>query len=1049
MVGCPQTQVPTTHSDGGSHSDGGGQDAGPQDAGATFFDAGFMGDAGPFYGTCGRPTITSVTPPYGPTVAGNNIVLLGRCFANGFAGDQAGLAAVNDTMLSFGGNMVDPTTLSIIDDSTMTVVAPPGVAGKVDIALVNPNGIGGCTSCYTYVGAIVIKSVSSPTPPQGPTTGGTAFVLTGSGFAPGQLVLVGGADATDVVVAGDGSSLTAVTPPGVAGSADISVISAQTSATLSRGWVYLAPIQIASIAPSWSALAGGGTATITGSGFSADDMVTIGATAAATTYVSPTELTIVIPPATSAGAVGVTITAARTMESVTLANGFAYVDPNCTGLALFAVSPEKGSTTGGTCAAGTGCLQLAGCGFAAGLSVEVGVNNATVYLTPNNSNIVTLDLPAAAAPGLVDISARIVEGGNQYSASLPRSFEYLASLSITSITPGSGPATAQPTATATITGTGFSQSCMVSIGANAAAVQSASQDGTSLVITIPPGSEGPNDVIVTCGSQQAILPGGYSYAEPLNLLLVNPNTGSIAGGELVSLSGSGFVSGMTVTFGHAAATNVTVTSPHAATVLTPPGNVGFVDVIVNLANATQTCGAPPCTSTLSGGFGYYDPANSLGGSSGGPMRGVLNVTCLNSSIEAYGQPIPGVTVSINSDELTGTTDNRGEVTLNGPDLLKPVDITASETGFETVSMTGVNALNVTLYMAPTSGGPPPPPMPPPPPPQPATFKGVLCGFQGVPPGAVTAGAHVEAHVFFTDANVYSAVPFAQPDTPVLVSQDCGTWELSTFSYGATAIWGQVGVVAANSSTFTPYVMGFVRGLEAEPGVTVSNIDLVMSTHLDLTVPITVETSTINGSYQNTVYSYLDLGGEGVVPLGSAQATNTNTFNFTNHPHVDGIGIIFLDELSGLDPSGNQTYPVAFQYARDDGNVSDGVTIGPMPAFTKLLQPASGGNFTGTLQWSFGSGPLPNLQQVQVTNDTAGATVWSIVLPGTQRSASLPGSALASTLPPAGSGPQSMSWVLITSQATQFDYNNMTNSALYLNSWTGFTENFGTFTYTAP
>ena len=35
---------------------------------------------------------------------------------------------------------------------------PPAhsAAGAVNINLVSPNGIGGCSSCYTYVGAIII-----------------------------------------------------------------------------------------------------------------------------------------------------------------------------------------------------------------------------------------------------------------------------------------------------------------------------------------------------------------------------------------------------------------------------------------------------------------------------------------------------------------------------------------------------------------------------------------------------------------------------------------------------------------------------------------------------------------------------------------------------------------------------------------------------------------------------------------------------------------------------------------------------------------------------
>ena len=50
-----------------------------------------------------------------------------------------------------------------------------------------------------------------------------------------------------------------------------------------------------------------------------------------------------------------------------------------------------------------------------------------------------------------------------------------------------------------------------------------------------------------------------------------------------------------------------------------------------------------------GGFSYFDPSNTQGGSSGGPLDGTLNVTVLDSDPNSYQQPIPGVTVVLGVD----------------------------------------------------------------------------------------------------------------------------------------------------------------------------------------------------------------------------------------------------------------------------------------------------------------------------------------------------------------------------------------------------------------
>jgi hypothetical protein len=75
-----------------------------------------------------------------------------------------------------------------------------------------------------------------------------------------------------------------------------------------------------------------------------------------------------------------------------------------------------------------------------------------------------------------------------------------------------------------------------------------------------------------------------------------PNSGATTGGTSVTISGSGFSTGATVMIGGAAATNVNVTSSTSITATTPAHVAGAVDVVVTNTNGLR--------STLSGGYTY-------------------------------------------------------------------------------------------------------------------------------------------------------------------------------------------------------------------------------------------------------------------------------------------------------------------------------------------------------------------------------------------------------------------------------------------------------------
>src|SRR5262245_4820234 len=104
-------------------------------------------------------------------------------------------------------------------------------------------GLSGCSSptspARTPTPARV--TLASVAPSRGSTGGGTTVTITGSGFAAGAAVGIGGAPATDVKVASS-TSITAVTPSrNGAGSSEVSVTVGSSSASLPSGFTYVAP----------------------------------------------------------------------------------------------------------------------------------------------------------------------------------------------------------------------------------------------------------------------------------------------------------------------------------------------------------------------------------------------------------------------------------------------------------------------------------------------------------------------------------------------------------------------------------------------------------------------------------------------------------------------------------------------------------------------------------------------------------------------------------------------------------------------------------------
>jgi hypothetical protein len=202
--------------------------------------------------------------------------------------------------------------------------------------------------------------VSSVTPNSGSTNGGTGVTITGTNFAAGATVTLGGTAATNVNV-GSSTSITATTPAHAAGAVDVVVTNTGgQSGTLASGFTYSAPgPTVSSVSPNSGSTNGGTAVTITGTNFAASATVTFGGTAATSVTVASSTSITATTPAHAAGAVSVVVTNTGG-QSGTLTGGFTYTSSSGTPISFVQVAAATPQTASSTVSVAYKVAQTAG-----------------------------------------------------------------------------------------------------------------------------------------------------------------------------------------------------------------------------------------------------------------------------------------------------------------------------------------------------------------------------------------------------------------------------------------------------------------------------------------------------------------------------------------------------------------------------------------------------------------------------------------------------------------------------------------------------------------
>jgi uncharacterized repeat protein (TIGR03803 family) len=356
------------------------------------------------------------------------------------------------------------------------------------------------------------------------------------------------------------------------------------------------------------------------------------------------------------------------------------------------LSPSIGPTTGGA------VVTVYGAGFTGATAVEFGSTDATSFTVTSDTQITAID---PAGTGVVDVTVTTPLGGTSANSAADL-FTYVAPPTVTSLSPTTGPVSGGTSVV--ITGTGFTGATAVHFGATNATSFTVTSD-TQITATSPAGG-GIVDVTVTIpggGTSSTSSADQFTYFGAV-VTGVSPNTGNVAGGTVVTITGTAFTEATAVDFGTINATSYTVNSDTQITATSPSGN-GSVDVTVTTSVGGTSANSNADLFTYSA-FVTSSTANAADSSTTITINGGgFSTTAANNTV-AFSQGVVGSVTSATTTQLTVTISTppnalgslTAVVTVNGFSTGAPVQVATEVAG--TWIVTSSSASGGTL-VAPT------------------------------------------------------------------------------------------------------------------------------------------------------------------------------------------------------------------------------------------------------------------------------------------------------------------------------------------------------------
>ncbi len=258
---------------------------------------------------------------------------------------------------------------------------------------------------------------------------------------------------------------------------------------------------------------------------------------------------------------------------------------------ISSLTPAAGSMTGGQ------RVSVSGGGFQAGMAVTIG--GTSVIPTGVSATSFTFITPAAPA-GSVQVQVTTSFGPSALSAA--DRYTYGSLPVITAVAPAAGLMAGGQTVT--VTGSGFTALMTAIIGATAVTPSGVSATSFSFTTPAEPGGSVPVRVTTLIGTSALSPADVYTYAAVPVISAVTPSAGPVSGGQVVTVTGSGFVAGMTATIGGTTVTPSSITAS-AFSFTTPAESAGYEQVqVTNLAGASAPTSA---AGYLYSALGSYVP----------------------------------------------------------------------------------------------------------------------------------------------------------------------------------------------------------------------------------------------------------------------------------------------------------------------------------------------------------------------------------------------------------------------------------------------------------
>ncbi len=610
------------------------------------------------------PTVTAVNPDEGPTGGATMVKISGTNFTSG-------------SEVKFGA-----TSAASVEFKTSgeLVAKSPSGTGSVDVCVSTAGGSNCKTSAFTYVPGPAITSIS---PNEGPTAGGTGIAIKGTNFTSGSEVKFGATAAAAVEFKNSGE-LVAKDPSG-SGAVHVTVTTAGGTSTTSAAdeFTYRATPTVTGITPKEGPTAGATSVTISGTNFTSASEVKFGATSAASVEFKTSGELVAKDPSGS-GAVHVTVTTAGGTSTTSAADEFTYREvPTVT-----AITPNEGPTAGGT------TVTISGTNFTSGTAVKFGTTDAASVEFKNAGELI-----AKSPSGTGSVDVRVKTAGGTSATSGADLFTYREAPTITAIAQTEGPSAGGTSVK--ITGTNFTSGSEVKFGGSPATKVEVNS-ATEIHATTPSGS-GSVDVFVTTAGGTAATSAGdeFTYRGVPKVTSVAPKEGPEAGGTTVTINGENLEAAKEVTFGGTKATIRTDTNDAIEAVSPEVHTAGAVHVVVTTAGGIST-------SSAADEFTYRaTPAVTAIKPTEGPTAGGTSVTISGTNFTS------GSEVKFGSSAATAVEfKNTGELVAKDPAGSGAVHVTVTTAGGSSLTSTAdeftyravPTVAAITPNEGPTAGG---------------------------------------------------------------------------------------------------------------------------------------------------------------------------------------------------------------------------------------------------------------------------------------------------------------------------------------------------------